>query len=95
VFPEHVGARIAHKCWTLYLRRLISHVLIDLIKGSFHDYHKSGLFGGEVFNLYPFESTYWFYLFKVGCLYHYCIHCFYRDLLKNNVFGFKLLKIHS
>jgi hypothetical protein len=42
-----VGALIAEKRLTLCQRRLKSHVLIGLIKGSFNDYHKSGLLGGE------------------------------------------------
>jgi len=60
VSPEHVGARFTEKRVTPYLRRLKSHVLIGLIKGSFNDYHKSGLLGGEgrSVHTYATESTY-------------------------------------
>lgn len=79
-----MGARFPEKCLTLYLRRLKSHVLTGRIKGSFNDYHKSGLLGGE--GGFVHTVCYWInvlcYLFKACCMYHYCIQCFYQHLLK-------------
>lgn len=59
MFPEHVGAPFADKRLTLYLRRLKSHVLIALIKGSLNDYHLGYLaVKAALLKLYAIESTY-------------------------------------
>jgi hypothetical protein len=80
---------------TLYRRRLKSHVLIGLIRGSFID-HKSGLHGGETRSVQTVCYGISVLLLISSVLYVSSLYTLFLPAsVKKNVCGFRLLKNHS